>query len=218
MDDAFSLSQNTVLNVPAPGVLANDLDPENSPLSAVLVTGASNGVVQLNADGSFSYTPNADFLGTDSFSYTANDALGASLPATVTLTVVNVNQAPVCSLAVSSNTFIWPSNKNFVTVGVLNVFDPDGDPFTIRIDSIFQDELVGQAADGSGIGTSQAQIRAERDGNGDGRVYHIFFSATDSFGASCTGELLVPVVDHDMGNGVGAIDGGALYDSTIPTK
>jgi len=98
------------------------------------------------------------------------------------------------------------------------VFDPNGDPFTIRIDRIFQDELVGQAADGSGVGTSEAQIRSERDGNGDGRVYHIFFSATDSLGASCTGELLVPVVDHDMGNGVGAIDGGALYDSTIPSN
>ncbi|HWR64898.1 MAG TPA: choice-of-anchor Q domain-containing protein [Bellilinea sp.] len=218
MDDAFSLSLNTVLNVPAPGVLANDLDSESSPLSAVLVTGASNGVVQLNADGSFSYTPNADFLGSDSFSYTANDALGASAPATVTLTVVNVNQAPVCSTAVSSNTFIWPSNKNFVTVSVMNVFDPDGDTFIIRIDRIFQDELVGQVADGAGIGTSEAQIRAERDGNGNGRVYHIYFTATDNFGASCSGELLVPVVDHDMGNGVGAIDDGSLYDSTIPTK
>ena len=218
VDDAYSLLQNTVLNVPAPGVLANDLDPENASLTAVLVSGASSGVVQLNLDGSFSYTPNTDFTGSDSFSYTANDALGASLPATVTLTVTTVNQAPVCSTALSSNTFIWPSNKDFVTVGVLNVFDPDGDPFTIRIDSIFQDELVGPVADGSGIGTSQAQIRSERDGNGDGRVYHITFSATDSFGASCSGELLVPVVDHDMGNGVGAIDGGALYDSTIPSR
>ena len=49
----------------------------------------------LNADGSFTYTPNADFNGADSFTYTASDGAAASNVATVTITVTGVNDAPV---------------------------------------------------------------------------------------------------------------------------
>ena len=49
----------------------------------------------LAADGSFTYTPNADFNGTDSFTYTASDGTAASNVATVTITVTGVNDAPV---------------------------------------------------------------------------------------------------------------------------
>jgi hypothetical protein len=52
------------------------------------VTGVSNGSLTLNADGSFSYTPNAEFIGTDSFTYKANDGeVDSTLPTTVTITV-----------------------------------------------------------------------------------------------------------------------------------
>ena len=56
-------------------------------------------------------------------------------------------------------------------------------------------------------------VRAERDGNGDGRVYHISFTATGSSG-SCTGSVTVGV-PHDQGHG-GPVDQGALYNSTLP--
>jgi hypothetical protein len=56
-----------VLNVSAPGVLANDTDIDGDSVTAVLVSGTSNGILILNADGSFDYTPNANFNGTDSF-------------------------------------------------------------------------------------------------------------------------------------------------------
>ncbi len=71
----------------APGVLANDSDPEGSPLTAVLATGPANGILTLNANGSFSYTPNATFSGTDSFTYQASDGGPQSNVATVTITV-----------------------------------------------------------------------------------------------------------------------------------
>lgn len=77
-------------------VLANDTDPEGDPLTAILVTGPSQAQsFQLNADGTFSYTPTANFFGTDSFTYQANDGLRDSAPITVTITIANVNDAPV---------------------------------------------------------------------------------------------------------------------------
>ena len=64
-------------------------------LTALLVAGPGNGGVTLNPDGSFVYTPAANFNGTDSFTYRANDGLADSGTVTVTLTVNPVNDAPV---------------------------------------------------------------------------------------------------------------------------
>jgi ELWxxDGT repeat protein len=79
--DSFTFTPGVALVVAAPGVLANDTDAEGSPLTAVLVTGPTNGVLVLNADGSFSYTPNAGFRGSDSFTYQANDGTDSSVQA-----------------------------------------------------------------------------------------------------------------------------------------
>ncbi|MDH3920189.1 MAG: cadherin-like domain-containing protein, partial [Rhodospirillales bacterium] len=96
VDDAYTTNEETPLNVAAPGVLTNDSDPESDPITAVPDTGPSSGALTLNADGSFTYTPNAGFNGTDSFTYFANDGTSDSTtPATVTITVNAVNDAPV---------------------------------------------------------------------------------------------------------------------------
>jgi len=86
--DAYGTVTGNPLSVAAPGVLANDSDPEDDPLTAELVSGVANGVLALNADGSFTYTPNAGFVGTDSFTYAANDGTCASARATVTIVVI----------------------------------------------------------------------------------------------------------------------------------
>jgi hypothetical protein len=66
-----------------------------------------------------------------------------------------------------------------------------------------------------GLGTDTAQVRAERAGNGNGRVYHITFTASDGQGGSCTKALALPIVDHDLSpDEMDDIDGGPLYDST----
>ena len=95
VDDVFATQQDTPLNVPAPGALANDSDADGDPLSALQQTGAANGTATLNADGSFSYTPNAGFIGQDSFTYVANDGIVDSNIATVTINVAEVNLPPV---------------------------------------------------------------------------------------------------------------------------
>jgi hypothetical protein len=86
-NDSFSTAQNTTLNVAAPGVLANDSDPEGNAITAALVSGPARGTLTLNADGSFIYTPASGFTGSDSFTYQASDGSLASNMATVSLTV-----------------------------------------------------------------------------------------------------------------------------------
>jgi hypothetical protein len=138
--------------------------------------------------------------------------------------VVVPNQSPDCASASASIENIWPPNKNFVSVNILGVTDPDGDAVSITINTILQDEPVdshgnGQfAPDGAGIGGTTADVRADREGGsvkarGNGRVYHIGFSADDSKEGSCSGEVLVGV-PHDQA--IAPIDDGALYDSTVP--
>src|SRR6202008_4496757 len=89
--DSFSVDEDNTLTVSAPGVLGNDADIEASMLTATLVSTTTNGALTLNSDGSFTYTPNANFNGTDSFTYKANDGDLDSDVATVTLTVNAVN-------------------------------------------------------------------------------------------------------------------------------
>lgn len=96
--DNYAIDEDNTLNVDAgSGVLANDGDVENDALSAVLVAVAGNGSVSLNADGSFTYTPDPDFNGTDAFSYEANDGSDPSNAVQVTITVNAVNDAPVAA-------------------------------------------------------------------------------------------------------------------------
>jgi len=212
VDDAYSVDQNDVLVVPAPGVLDNDSDADHHALTAVLVDEPEHGSLTLNTDGSFTYIPDPGFYGADSFAYQANDGFDDSNLATVNITVNPTNQPPICSTAVPDPVIIWPPNNKFKPVHILGVTDPDGDPVTIVVDQIFQDEEIGKKPDACRIGASKAWVRAERDGYGNGRVYHIRFTASDGQGGVCTGEVLVGV-PHDQGDPFPVDDGPPWYDS-----
>jgi VCBS repeat-containing protein len=98
-DDTYSTDEDTPLSVAAPGVLDNDTDAQNDPLTASLVTDPSRAAsFTLNADGSFDYSPDANFNGTDSFTYKANDGSLDSNTATVTITVNAVNDPPTAAV------------------------------------------------------------------------------------------------------------------------
>jgi len=99
--------------------------------------------------------------------------------------------------------------------GIDGVTDPDGDVVTITVTGITQDEAVN--AKGSGktspdgiIDGDSAQVRAERTGNGDGRVYEISFTADDGE-LSCHGSVTVGVPHDKKGT---ATDSGQNDDST----
>lgn len=94
--DTYTVLANQVLSVAAAGVLANDLDVEGAALTATQVTPPANGSLTLNANGSFSYTPTANFTGVDRFSYSASDGLlsGNIVEATITVNPA-LNSPPV---------------------------------------------------------------------------------------------------------------------------
>jgi hypothetical protein len=93
--DAFNMGEDGSLNVPAPGVLANDNDGNGDNLTAVPVSGpAQDPNFILNSDGSFTYTPTPDFNGTDAFTYQASDGQASSSNAIVAITVNSVNDPP----------------------------------------------------------------------------------------------------------------------------
>lgn len=126
--DTYTVWQDTTLEVPAPGILANDYDPDGNPLTAELWVGASSGTVTLNTDGSFTYTPEAGFTGTVIFSYRAYDGSLYS-PAVVVYLDVKDNHAPK-----AKNDYYQTLENTVLTVpkrGVLaNDTDSDGDTLT----------------------------------------------------------------------------------------
>jgi hypothetical protein len=296
--DAVDDSATTMESVPvAIDVLANDSDPEGQSISVFGVTQGANGSVAVNPDGTVTYSPDAGFSGTDTFTYEITDGNGGSDSATVTVTVepaptptntpeptatdtevptatftpdptatntevvvptetdtpvpptdtpgaptdtpvpptdtpVPPTDTPVpptdtpeptvtntplpplaCDAALPSLAEVWPPNGDFYDIEVLGVTGFDGAPATILITDITQDEPVSKdGPDAMGEGTAIASLRALRDGSGNGRVYHIAFTATDSLGTSCTGEVTVSV-PHDGEDGPDAVDEGPIFSS-----
>ncbi|MFQ5440426.1 MAG: S8 family serine peptidase [Nitrosopumilaceae archaeon] len=85
--DSYNTQKDTPLNVAVPGVLSNDTDPDGNALTAVLDSDVTDGILSLNLDGGFVYTPEESFVGDDSFSYHAFDGTASGNTATVTITV-----------------------------------------------------------------------------------------------------------------------------------
>jgi len=132
-NDTYTVAKDTALNVSGSGVLANDTDPDGQPLTATLVSAPNNGVFNLNASGSFSYTPLNQFVGTDTFQYRASDGLTSSI-ATVTITVtglVSPNTPPVPQ----PDSYVVAMNGTLIVspaAGVIaNDFDADGDVLSV---------------------------------------------------------------------------------------
>ena len=94
-DNTFEVAEDTTLTVAPPGILDDDQDVDRDPLSATLETSPTCGTLTLETDGSFTYVPHPDYSGPDAFTYRASDAQTSSAPATVTITVTPVNDAPV---------------------------------------------------------------------------------------------------------------------------
>lgn len=110
----------------------------------------------------------------------------------------------------------YPPNHQFVPIDIEGVTDPDGDSVLMTVGDIFQDEKL--VNDGSGQSCPDgdvldALVRAERQGKGNGRVYHIDFTADDGNGGTCQGTTHV-CVPHDSASA--CVDDGPLYDSTDP--
>lgn len=165
--DQYQLDEDTSINISAgDGVLKNDSDGDFDSLSAVRVRNPVHGSVTLNTDGSFGYSPQANFYGTDTFTYRASDGTFTSDEVTVTLQIKPVNDPPAAepdrylTNATSSRPFVINQPAN----GVLkNDTDQDGDPLTASLIEKPQNGILVLNPDGtftytpdSGFGTDAA--------------------------------------------------------------
>ncbi len=151
-DDVYGVNEDQSLVIDAStGVLQNDTDADAEAISVLgVVDDVDDGTLSLNADGSFVYTPDPDFSGTDTFTYEATDGTSASNVATVTITVAPVNDPPV-ALDDNYNTAVQQQLTVSAAAGVLaNDTDVDGD--TLSVASLVSDVSNGTLilnADGS---------------------------------------------------------------------
>jgi hypothetical protein len=119
---------------------------------------------------------------------------------------------PDCSGLTADSSVLWPPNNRFRTLTISGATDVDGDPLTYAITDVRQDEATGGAPDAQLLAGNQVNVRAERDGSGNGRVYELAVTATDEAdGGTCTGAVTVSV-PHDQ-SGRAAINDGATYPS-----
>ena len=164
VDDAYDVDEDAVLTIAAPGVLGNDTDTDNDALSAVLVTDPANGTLTLNADGSFTYTPEPDFNGPDSFTYKTNDSIVDSNTATVTLTVRAVNDPPtIISTPVTEATegqlYTYDVEATDPDVGDVLTFSLDTAPAGMTIDPATG--LIEWTPDAAQVGDNGVTVRAQ---------------------------------------------------------
>lgn len=174
-NDNASGNEDSVI---AGNVLVNDSDPENDALTASLVAGPANGSLVLNPDGSFSYTPNANWNGSDSFTYRASDGALDSTVTTVTLTVSPVNDAPT-----AANTTINATEDTAYAGTLPAASDVDGDPVSYALGSAAANGTAVVNSSGSFSYTPNADFNGNdgftytvADGNGGSNTYLVAIS------------------------------------------
>jgi VCBS repeat-containing protein len=188
-DDYYGVHPNMTLTVSAVnGVVANDTDAEGDPIFATLISGPANGTLSLDDSGAFSYTPNADFTGTDSFTYQADDGQLAGNIATVTLNVHATNSAPVANDASYSVTHDQTLNLPLVTGSILqHATDSDGDPLSASVVTAPSNGSLTLAADGSFVYTPNARFVGTDT---------FTYSASDGLASSSPGTVTINVINN----------------------
>ncbi|HLF95631.1 MAG TPA: tandem-95 repeat protein [Methylococcaceae bacterium] len=132
--DTLAAVEDTVAVFAAADLVANDTDPEGDAFTIVSVTSGVGGTAVLNLDGTITFTPNANFTGPATFTYTVSDGLATSLPATVTVNVAPVNDAPVPVADILAAINEDTSTVIAATALLANDIDVDGD--VLSIDSV----------------------------------------------------------------------------------
>ena len=140
----------------------------------------------------------------------------------VLVTFPPANQDPLCT-ATSNVSTLWPPNHKMVAITLSGESDPDGDPTTLTVTGVTQDEPTNGLGDGdtpkdakypgSATNPGPLQVRSERSGLGDGRIYVISYNLIDGKGGSCDGSVTVGV-PHDQRKPITVVDSGQNYDST----
>jgi hypothetical protein len=123
-NDTATTDEDTPVDI---NVLGNDTEPDGDTLNVISVTQGANGAVSINPNKTVHYSPNLNFFGSDSFTYTIDDGHGAQSTATVNVTVNAVNDAPTFTINSLSQTVQYSDPITTVTVSVSDVDDATAD-------------------------------------------------------------------------------------------
>ena len=157
--DGFTATEDTALVVARnAGVLVNDTDPNGTYLTAVLVTGPAHGSLALKLDGSFVYTPDANYSGADSFVYKASNGVKFSDNTTVNLTVTSVPEAP--TTAGPASVGVIEDIGRVLKAADFRFIDADGDGMAGVTISSLPPASVGQLLYGNAAVTANQFISA----------------------------------------------------------
>ncbi|MCP5248369.1 MAG: tandem-95 repeat protein [Candidatus Accumulibacter sp.] len=200
-DDAYTLNEDTPLNVPAPGILGNDTDIDSQTLTAVVVDGPQHGALILAPDGDFLYTPDADYFGSDSFSYRASDGQLDSKLATVSLTIQPVNDAPVAVDDSASTHEDTPIVLNLTA----NDTDVDNDPLSVSV--------VGTPQHGSAVLNSDGTVSYTPFANYSGDDA-FDYTVIDGAGGQAIGTVRISVTS--VNSAPVAVDDAFTLDEDVP--
>jgi hypothetical protein len=175
---------------------------------------------QITLPAAAQYTVTAAFGGTTSYNPSSSAAAST----------IKFNSPPDCTnvdvQTTNGKPEIWPTNNKFLDIMLYGATDPDGDTLSYYFLGIKQDELVNGDPDATispfnSASTpsatlpacTNASVRAERDGNGNGRVYEITYLVEDGNGGSCTGTALIATIPHDQSGGEVSINDGTVNNS-----
>jgi CSLREA domain-containing protein len=189
--DSYATDEDTPLNVPASGVLENDAGGDGGPLSASVVSGPDHGELSLQSGGSFTYTPDANYAGPDSFTYKASAGTFESEAAQVNITVHPVNDAPVATNDDYSVDEDTPLTVNAADGVLDNDTDTDGDALTATQSS----------------GPSHGTLALDSSGS------FVYTPATDYVGPD---SFTYKADDGPLESGVATVD-IEVHDATAPT-
>ena len=158
VEDTYEINEDTVINVAAEeGLLVNDLNPFSSPLSSLLFSEPSHGLITLETDGSFIYTPDEDWNGIDEFTYTIYDGVQQSNAATVTIIVNAINDPPV-----AINQVVLTKMEN--QIGITLMANDDGDSSGLSRTELITYEVLDPPANGLLQGTAPDLIYVPGEG------------------------------------------------------
>ncbi|UZW65161.1 Ig-like domain-containing protein [Priestia flexa] len=124
-DYQFSINEDTVLTNQVVGT-----DVDGDPLTYSLFSPPVNGTAVVNPDGTYTYTPNANFNGTDNFFVLVSDSNGGQAVSTITINVLPVNDPPI-----APNVIEVVTNEDTAITSAVNAVDPDGDPLLYTLEN-----------------------------------------------------------------------------------
>jgi hypothetical protein len=177
-NDSGSVAEDGTVDI---AVLGNDSDPDDNPLDVAGVSNPPNGAASINGDDTIHYEPDANFNGSDSFSYTLSDGNGGTDTGSVSVTVNPVNDSPVAA----NDSGITTDQDTPVDVDVLfNDNDVDNDPLNV---SEVSNGTIGTVTNNNGYVTYTPNAGASGEDN-------FSYTASDGNGGSDTANVSLNVL------------------------